>query len=233
MTTNSLLSSNQALYLLQTWFSPSFPIGAYTYSHGLENAFETGLVTNLDQAVEWVSNIVRLGSGFADAIFVKEAYQAVAADDYDALSRQCEFAAAFAGTKELRLESEAQGAAFIEIIQKTEPSEALEKLIAHNGGPYPYAIIAGALAGEKRVEQSAIMTAYLHGFVSNLSSALVRIIPLGQTEGQIIIARLSPVIEETVSAAMETPLNEISSSALMVDLTSMQHETQYTRLFRS
>ena len=227
------LSPQQTIYTLQTWFSPSFPVGAYTYSHGLENAFEQGLVTNVDQAVDWIGEIISSGNGFADAVFALRAFDAAADNNSDDLSKIAEFAAAFSGTKELRLESEAQGAAFIEIIQKVEPNTGIKLLTDGWPGPYTYPVALGAAAGAIGIDRHALATAYLHGFVSNLASALVRIVPLGQTDGQRIISQLSKVVEQAVTNALTTKLTELSTSTLMVDLTSMQHEIQYTRLFRS
>jgi urease accessory protein len=227
------INSQQSLYKLQTWFSPSFPVGAYTYSHGLEYAFETGLVTNVDQAVDWIGEIISSGNGYSDVVFALLAHEAITNNDHEQLYKTAEFAAAFSGTKELRLESEAQGAAFIEIIQKVEPNSGIDLLTDIWPGPYVYPIAIGVAAGAIGIDRHAMATAILHGFVSNLASALVRIVPLGQTDGQRIIAQLSNVVETAVSNALSTGLDELSTSTLMVDLTSMHHETQYTRLFRS
>lgn len=225
--------SQQALYTLQTWFSPSFPVGAYTYSHGLENAFEFGLVTDVDQAVAWIGEIVSSGNGFADSVFAVEAHRAVENADKARLREVAEFAAAFTGTKELRLESEAQGLAFIETLQKVEPNAGLNLLTEIWPGPYVYPVAIGSAAGSLGIDRHALATAYLHAFVSNLTSALVRIVPLGQTDGQRIIAQLGIRVEAAVVNALSTKIEDVATSTLMVDLTSMHHETQYTRLFRS
>lgn len=220
------------LYTLQTWLSPSFPVGAYTYSHGLENAFETGLVTNVEEAVDWIGDIVSRGNGFADAVFLREALNAVIAKDEKRLAHVSEYATAFCGTQELRLESEQQGAAFVDTVQAIDRNPGLD-LLAKSPAPYPYAVALGAAAGGIGIAPAAAITAYLHALVGNLSSALVRIIPLGQTDGQRIITRLKPVVETSAATALETTIEEVSTATLMVDLSSMQHELQYTRLFRS
>ena len=227
------LTPEQTLYKLHTWFSPSFPVGAYTYSHGLETAFETELVQTVDDACDWIGDIVATGNGYADAVFLSAAHDAVANKDFAALRVIAEYAAAFAGTKEFRLEGEAQGQAFIDIIQKVEPLDALDELTKIWPGPYAYSVVVDAAAAATGIDKHSTCTAYLHAFVANLSSALVRIIPLGQTDGQRIIARLGDTVQQAAVKALTTPLDEISTSTLMVDLTSMQHENQYTRLFRS
>lgn len=232
ITVTTMTDQHTALYRLQTWFSPSFPVGAYTYSHAMENAFERGFVQTLDETCDWISAIICHGNGFADAVFLREAHRAVH-DDTDRLRQIAEYAVAFSGTKELRLESEAQGAAFIELVQNVEPNPGLARLIDIWSGPYPYSVVVGAAAGALNINADDLCTAYLHAFVSNLASALVRIVPLGQTDGQRIIARLSSSVHTAVADAREISFDNVTVSTLMVDLCSLHHETQYTRLFRS
>ena len=222
-----------ALYTLQTWFSPSFPIGAYTYSHGLENVVEQGKITNVEEAMDWLRDMVAHGNGYADAVFLCAAYDAVLAKDGDALAQVSEYAAAFCGTAELRLESQSQGAACLEAIQKITPNGGIDHLVQCWSGPYPYVLVIGVSAAALDLDREAVTTAFLHGFVSNLSSALVRLVPLGQSDGQRLIAELAPLVLQTTKRALTTPWQEVSTATLMVDIASMAHETQYTRLFRS
>ncbi len=233
MGTSTDMSSDSALYKLQTWFSPSYPVGAYTYSHGLETAFETGLVTNVDEAIHWIGEVIASGNGFADAVFVYHSHAATGEKDFRQLSKIAEFASAFCGTAELRLESHSQGQAFMQTIGKVAPSVAHAELKKRWHGPMPYSVVVGALAGEHAIDAKATLIAYLHGFVANLSSALVRLVPLGQSDGQIIISSLGNCVLEAAQRAMKTRLEDVATSTLMVDILSMQHETQYTRLFRS
>ncbi len=223
----------KALYRLQTWFSPSFPVGSYTYSHGLENAFEQGFVQDVAQAVAWIGQIVKSGNGFADVVFVGLAHEAAGAGNAALLKQVAEYAGAFCGTRELRLESEAQGAAFLEIVQKIEENPGLTLLQDCWNGPYSYPVTIGAAAGGPGIDRHATATAFLHSLVANLASALVRIVPLGQSDGQRIIALLEETVENAVKKALATDLDNLATSTLMVDMTSMLHETQYTRLFRS
>ncbi len=227
------LNDEQARYKLQTWFSPSYPIGAYTYSHGLEAAFEAGLICNVDEAVSWISEIIANGNGFSDAVFLNIAHQCVRERDFDRLLYVTEFASAFCGTAELRLESFSQGLAFLDTRQKVDPSAMLNELQDWTGGPYPYSVVCGVAAAEIGILSKHTIIAFLHGFVANLASALVRIIPLGQSDGQRIIEAMEPIILDTAEKVIDTSLDELSVSTLMVELNSMRHETQYTRLFRS
>jgi len=222
-----------SLYTLQTWFSPSFPIGAYTYSHGLENVVERGKITNVEEAMGWLSDMVSWGNGYADAVFLVAAYDAIMVKDNNALAQVSEYAAVFCSAAELRLESQSQGAACMEAIQKVTPNAGIDNLVQCWSGPYPYALVIGAAAAALELDREAVVTAFLHGFVSNLSSALVRLVPLGQSDGQRLIAELAPLVLQTAGRALTTPWQEVSTATLMVDIASMAHETQYTRLFRS
>ncbi len=228
-----IIMTIDSIYKLQTWFSPSYPVGAYTYSHGLENAFEIEAITNVAESIEWIKDIITQGNGLADAVFLVEAYRAAVNLDDKKLKDLIEYATAFCGTAELRLESESQGAAFLEIIQNVEADSELWKINKLWQGPYPYAVVVGAAAGAAAIDLNSTVTAFLHGFVSNMSSALVRIVPFGQTDGQRIISALAPLVAQTAQKALTTDYQNLTTSTMMVDLTSMQHETQYTRLFRS
>ena len=91
----------------------------------------------------------------------------------------------------------------------------------------------GVAAAAHRLDPAAVLGAYLHSFAANLVSAAVRLIPLGQTDGQRALNALMPVVDSVVPCALACPLEDCGTAAPMVDLTSMLHETQYTRLFRS
>lgn len=223
--------SGAALYQLMTWLSPSYPVGAYTYSHGLEYAVDAGWVKDADDTQDWIANLCVSGDGCVDATIVAHAYNAM--DDDAALLEVLEFSNAFIPTAELALESAMQGAAFLEITEKAWPTEAFHRLRALSKGPYPYPVVVGLAAAGQNIPLEAVLHAYLHAFAANLVSAAVRIIPLGQTDGQLITAALAEVIPGVVAHAMTANLEGLSTNTLMADIGSMNHETQYTRLFRS
>ena len=94
-------------------------------------------------------------------------------------------------------------------------------------------VVVGVAAAAHGVPVAAALTAYLHAFAGTIVSAGVRLIPLGQSDGQRVIAALERVIAATAADIVATPLDEIGTAAPLVDWCSMRHETQYTRLFRS
>ncbi len=224
-------SMTEALYRLMTWLSPSYPVGGFSYSHALEAAVEAGLVRDRASLIEWLSHILRRGSGLLDAVALASAWRA--ADDPPALVETADLAAALKGSAELALESELQGAAFAKITLDAWPSLALARFVEGRAGrPMPHAVVVGiACAGVVPLEQA--VAAYLQAFAANLVSAALRLVPLGQTDGQKALAALAPVVAEASAAAASLSLDDIGTAAPMVDILSMMHETQYTRLFRS
>ncbi|MCG8442098.1 MAG: hypothetical protein MI723_09850 [Caulobacterales bacterium] len=107
--------ADAALYRLLTWLSPSYPVGAYTYSHGLEAAFDAGLGAGEAEVAGWIADVLTRGGGFADAVFLRRAHDAAREGDADRLAGIAEFARAFAPTEELLTETLAQGAAFVDV----------------------------------------------------------------------------------------------------------------------
>lgn len=220
-----------ALYQLMSWLSPSYPVGAYTYSHGLEHAVESGWVTDAATTRAWVEQIVAAGDGHVDAVTLAHAYRG--AGSVQQVAQIVEFANAFIPTAELELESTMQGAAFLDITEKAWATKALIELRSVIVGPIPYPVAVGIAAAGHKVPLEATLHAYLHAFAANMVSAAVRLIPLGQTDGQLITAALGDVIPAVVKRAVDADLDTLSTNTLMADIGSMKHETQYTRLFRS
>jgi urease accessory protein len=220
------------LFRLLTWASPAFPTGAFSYSHGLEYAVEEGLVTSAAQLQEWVGWIVQRGAMCSDAVLLAHAYRAAEAGDNVNLDEVAELAAAMRGTAETAMESLQQGASFFDTAQAVWPSKRMTAFLKRNGAK-PALPVAVALLSAGAVPLRETLGAYLHAAMANLVSAGVRLIPLGQTDGQRSIVALEAAVTETVKRALITSLDDLATAAPMVDWTSMRHETQYTRLFRS
>jgi len=220
-----------ALYRLMAWLSPAYPTGGFSYSHGLEHAVEAGLVSSRSELVDWVGHIVTEGTGRVDAMLFRAAYEA--ADDPAPLDDVADLAAAFRGTAETALESSQQGAAFLATTRLAWPDPRLDAF-ALRRGRNPVALpVAVALACADRVPLERALLAYLEAFAASLVSAGVRLIPLGQSDGQRALAALEPAVAVAATAALATPLDEVGASTPMVDWCSIRHENQYTRLFRS
>ncbi|MGH2342684.1 urease accessory protein UreF [Segnochrobactraceae bacterium EtOH-i3] len=235
MTETRALLSAEALARLLAWLSPAFPVGAFTYSHGLEWAIEAGDVTSAASLQDWLADVLRHGAGRSDAIFLAHAHRAASAGDAGALREVADLAAAFQPTRERHLEASAQGAAFLSTVRATWPDARLEALADAAGVEiWTYPVALGLAAGCHGVPLIAAVEGLLAGFAANLVSAAVRAVPLGQTDGQRVIARLAPLTARLAADALAAPLEEAGGGAtLAADIASMRHETQYTRLFRS
>ena len=221
---------------LLAWLSPSFPVGGFSYSHGIEAAVEQGLVRDRDTLARWMDGILRHGAGRTDGMLFTAAHRAVLAGDEAGFAWAVERADAMRASSETALESRAQGQAFLIAVRAAWPLEGMERwdrVIADSGRPVAYAVAVALAAALIGVPEGPALSAYLHAFAANLVSAGVRLVPLGQTDAQKALAALDSVMHSAAEAALAAPLDDLGSRAMAVDWTSMIHETQYTRLFRS
>ncbi len=222
---------NAALYRIMTWLSSSYPVGAFSYSHGIEYAVEAGLVRDRASLTDWIATILRHGSGKVDGALFAAAWRAAKTGDAAGLDRVAELAAAWRGTAEIALESSAQGTAFATVTTSAWADAALATLAARHGNKLAFPV-AAAVAMAPHVPLGDALSGYFTAFAANLVGAGVRLVPLGQTDGQLAIAALEPVVAQAAAAALAADLDELGTSAPMLDWTSLRHETQYTRLFR-
>lgn len=223
------MTDTDDLYRLLSWLSPSYPVGAFSYSHGLEHAVETGRVATAEDVSAWVSTVLLMGTGRVDGVLFREAYSAVAGANWDHLDHVIDLGNAFQATSEFALETRAQGNAFIKATLAAWPADALTRI--EDGAVYPVAVAVACAA--HGIDLKTALHVYFHAFSANLVSAAVRLVPLGQTDGQRAIATLSGAVTGAQDQALTIPLDDIGSAAPLIDLASMHHETQYTRLFRS
>jgi urease accessory protein len=224
------MADKAALYRLMSWLSPSYPVGAFAYSHGLEYAVEDGRVTAVHELIEWIETVLLHGTGRIDGVLFREAYSAAQGEDRAALENIAELGAAFQPSAEIALESLSQGEAFLGATIRAWPGAALTRL---EGRAVVYAVAVGTACAAHRIPLCDGLGAYFHGFAANLVSAGVRLVPLGQSDGQSAIAALEPAVAEAEARAMSIALDDLGTAAPLLDLCSMHHETQYSRLFRS
>ena len=220
------------LLLLQAWLSPAFPVGGYSYSHGLEYAVEAGALSDRAALQNWIEGILLFGAGRNDALLIREIHRAVAARELDRCDEIASFAAALRGTSELALEASAQGAAFLKALIAGWPEISAAAPLRQWKRPV-YAVAFGAAAAVAGIEPRPAIVAYLQAFCSNLVSAALRLMPIGQSDGLACLANLSKTLPSLADSLELVPFDDIGAAALMVDVFSMRHETQYTRLFRS
>jgi urease accessory protein len=226
----------RALLRQQTWLSPAFPIGSYSYSHGIEWAVEAEHVNDRKTLVDWLQADLCYGSGRNEGIFFSQAWLAATEKDYSRLVQIAELAAAFRGTSEFALESSQQAAACLAILGTAWPDRVvdwLNKRLREGDISPALAVVLGIRSAREAVAANLALAAFLQSYTANLVTAGVRLIPLGQTDGQLAITELEEAVLVATEQASQGTIDDLGSAGFMVDLASMSHETQYTRLFRS
>jgi urease accessory protein len=231
---------------LLIWFSPAFPVGAFAYSHGLEWAVESGAVKDAAGLQHWLGVLLQHGGARNDAIIFANVWRLTSSPDgeeetrrphaiaksHKALSDINSLALALAGSRERLLETTSQGNAFVTAARAAWPCAALDAGVLPAGDiVYPVAS-ARACAGHG-IALGPALQAFTLGSVSNLVSAAVRLGPIGQTDGQRVLAALLPQVRALAMEAQDATLDDLGGCAFISDIAAMQHETQYSRLFRS
>jgi urease accessory protein len=223
MTMMTSTIDRRPLLNLLAWLSPAFPTGGFAYSHGLEWAVEVGDIRDGDTLRHWLADVLADGAGRADTILLRQAHRA--ATDPVALGEVVTLATACAPARERREEALNQGRAF-----RLAVAPWVSALLPPDA-PYPVAV--GTAAGQRGIPEDETAVAYLQAFATNLISAALRLVPLGQTAGLRVLAALEAVILETADKTGRATLDDLGGCAFRSDIAAMRHETQYTRLFRS
>ncbi len=215
-----------AVLRLLTWLSPAFPTGGFAYSHGLEWSIAAGHVFDENSLLHRIADVLRYGAGWSDAILLRHAH-AARPDDLEAL---CALGAALGFGRERRLETSAQGAAFVRAAAPW-PGPRLAALAEIEPVPYPIAV--GAVAADHQIGAELIAAAYSQAFAATLVSAGVRLIPLGQNAGLRVMAALEPVVAALVEHTSGAGLDDLGGASFRSDIAALRHETLRTRLFRT
>ena len=224
------------LYRLLAWLSPGFPIGAFSYSHGLEAVAERGAVHDRETLQDWIAAVLARGAGRMDTDTLRDAHRAASATDFEALGAANQRGLAFRATSEMALETTAQGEAFLATCRAAWPDPFVARwaaMLDEAGEAVCHAAAVGAVTARAGIPLGCASTAYLQAMAANVISAGLRLGIVGQTDGQRILAALEPVVGAAVASALTRDPAAFGGAAIVVDLASMAHETQYTRLFRS
>ena len=214
MTTDPILT-------LAQWLSPAFPVGAFTYSHGLEALVDAGTVHDADSFSAWLTHTLQHGASQNDVILLAHAYNA---DTVEELAEIDSLARALAPSAERLLETDQQGAAF------ARTAAAIHDL---DLSTLTYPVAVGRAAQLQNLPLRDTARLFLHAFAANLTSAATRLVPLGQTESQATLTAVTPLCQDVADHAVTLSLDDIAASTFASDIASMRHETQYSRLFRS
>ena len=195
------------LYRLLAWLSPAYPIGAFSYSHGVETAVEEGFIKDRVSLVAWLGTVLQDGTGRVDGALFAAAWRAADAGDWPVFDTIAERAAAWRGTSEMALESRQQGGSFLSITRNAWPHAALAATHERLGGELALPVAVALAAAVHGIALEAALGGYLHAFTA---------------------------VRHTAEAALAiSNLDEVGTATPLLDWCSLRHETQYTRLFRS
>jgi urease accessory protein len=228
MTTGTIITvmaDSAAFVRLMTWLSPAFPVGAFSYSGGLEQAVSDGDIRDAATLHGWLLSLLAHGTMWNDAVLLAEAHRCIG--DPDRLSEVVALAGALSGSAERYRETMLQGEAFV-AAAASWPHPVLDQL-----GEAAYPVAVGAVSGGHGIAAGAALAAYLHAVVSNLVSVVIRCGVIGQRDGVAVLARLEGDILALAGAAFQSSLDDLGSSTVRADIASLRHETLPTRLFRS
>ena len=219
------IMDESTLLRLMTWLSPAFPVGAFSYSHGIERAVHDGLIHDKASLHDWMDDLLNHGSVWNDAVLFAASW--LDADMGGNCREISELGEAMAGSKERHMETTLQGNAFLQAIGHWSGRDCG----LANEMPYPVAV--AVVAARNQVACEPALAAYLHAVVSNLIQGAVRLVPLGQSNGVSLMAAMEKQILAVAERAASSSLDDLGSAAIVSEIMAMQHETQYSRVFRS
>lgn len=226
------MNAGALLHLLQL-VSPSLPIGAYSYSQGLETAIESGLVDDEQSARGWIVDTLHLVVARFDAPILRRLLHAFSERDGKAVAAWTECFIASRDTAEFRAETIQMGYSLAKLAADLRISDdALLALLQDQAEiPLPTALAYAAVAMD--VPYQAAMLGMMFSWAENQVLVCVKSVPLGQVSGQRLLLSLRPELEAAAQHAQELPDDELSNWSPGLSLLSMQHEVQYSRLYRS
>ena len=213
---NSKKDLKESLQILQTWFSPSFPIGSFSYSHGLEAMINDDLIKSKEDILDYLKSVLKHGTGKNDIILIKHSYQGEELN---------ELALSLCPTKERKIESIEMGNAFRKVL-----SDSWNFKIEENTA-YPIAVAKAAK--HFGIPLNLTLVSYLQSFVSNLINVCIKHIPIGQKIGQDCVIQTYELIRELEKESENFTLEDIGGICFNSDIYSIKHENLKTRIYKT
>ncbi len=216
--------------------SPALPLGAYSYSEGLENLVENGIIDNDKTLENWLTQELSYGAIRLEAAIILRVYRCTIKQDFSQVSDWNDWLSAVRESSELREQSWQMGNSLIRLLLELESIREMPDLkscIEAVGKPCNYAVAFGIAAAGWQINQNYAVLGYLQSWATNVITAGIKLIPLGQTSGQKILLKLHPILLKSTEKILTLSDDNLISCNFGLALASMAHETQYTRLFRS
>ena len=206
----------ESLQILQTWFSPLFPVGSVSYSHGLEAMINDNLIKSKEDILEYLKCILKYGSGKNDIILIKYAYQGEEIND---------LALSLCPTKERKIESIEMGNAFRKVLEDSWNYKIQENTA--------YPVSVGKAAKYFKIPLNLTIISYLQSFASNLINVCIKHIPIGQKVGQDCIIQMYDLIREIENESKNLELEDLGGVCFNSDIYSIKHENLRTRIYKT
>ncbi len=222
--------TNSALQSLLQLASPTLPVGAYSYSEGIEALVETDKITSASSLDHWLRQELRYGAIRLEAAVMIRAYRSTLTEDVSALTDWNRWLSATRETEELRSQSWQMGRSLLRLIQDLQENEITTRLLQEECN---FAIAFGTVAAQWQIDEQSAIVGYLHSWATNLISVGIKLIPLGQTAGQRLLMDLGEELDRATQEILTLQDDDLSSCGWGLSLASMAHETLYSRLFRS
>ncbi|WP_421656438.1 urease accessory protein UreF [Leptothermofonsia sp. ETS-13] len=213
--------------------SPALPVGAYSYSEGLEFLVHSGRILDQGSLQHWLVQELCYGAVRLEAVVMVRSYQARAGEDWEAVCAWNRWLSAVRETEELRLQSWQMGRSLLRLLVDLQPETAGRLPVGLREEGCNFAIAFGVVAADWQIDLQGAVLGYLHSWSTNLINAGIKLIPLGQTAGQQLLLALNPVLEQMAQEVLNIQDEDLSTCGWGLALASMAHETQYSRLFRS
>lgn len=230
-----MLIAQPLLPLLQL-SSSALPVGAYSYSEGLESLVHDGSLSNRDALGEWIRGELRWGSIRMEGAIAHRIHQAASQQDIDRITYWNQWLSAARDSEELREQNWQMGRALTRLVLNLDGEQItpdMRQLLSQGQPPVNFATAFAIAAAHRHIPPDSMLLGYLHSWASNLIAAGIKLIPLGQTEGQQLLSALHSDIGHTVQTAMTLSDDDLASCTWGLAIASMTHETLYSRLFRS
>lgn len=208
--------------------SPTLPVGAYAYSQGIEAAVHQQLIIDFESSSNWLQTTLRQNLAYNDLALLKHFYQAWQKNDLVAIDRLAETSVALRETLELKMEDQHLAKALMRLASPLEVAFPESESF-----PETYPLVFARYAVLWQIPLEEALQAFCWAWLENQIAALVKLVPLGQTQGQKLMLAMDGVIAQAIQQAKGLDEDSIGNSLPMLAILSSQHETQYTRLFRS
>ncbi|NJM56962.1 MAG: urease accessory protein UreF [Synechococcales cyanobacterium RU_4_20] len=229
------ISTLPALLSLLQLASATLPVGAFSYSEGLETLVHSQQLTTPQQLQQWLTQELQVGAIRVEAAIMLRSYQATQSQTWEQLLAWNRWLSASRDSEELRQQSWQMGRSLLRLIQKLNPPPTLPAAILQTlrDQNCNFAIAFGLTAHHWQIPPDLALIGYLQSWATNLIAAAIKLIPLGQTVGQQLLFDLQPALEAAMRMILSLEDDQLEVCGWGLAIASMQHEIQYSRLFRS